>query len=61
MAKKQEAVAETFRRIYSLEGVDECQRIIANVKEIFGRIGVKCQITSRIKGPISILNKYNSN
>lgn len=61
MAKKHEAVAETFRRIYSLEGVDECQRIIANVKEIFGRIGVKCQITSRIKGPISILNKYNSN
>ncbi len=58
--KNKEVIARIFRKIYSPDGRAECERIVANIKEIFERMGIPCQITSRIKAPISILKKYNS-
>ncbi len=57
---KDKVLREAFNRIYGKEGQDKCEAIIADIKDIFGTIGVKCNITSRVKAPISILNKYNS-
>lgn len=60
MNQYKSVVVETFEKLYSPEGLENCERIIANVKAIFEKVGVKSTITSRIKGPTSILKKLQT-
>lgn len=57
-----EVLKEMFNKLYSLENRKEIERIILNLKsDIENQAGVNAFVTGRIKQPISILKKFQTN
>lgn len=59
--RKIEVVQEMFKNLYSNENRESIELLIANIKSDIENIpGVDGFITSRVKGPLSILHKYDT-
>ena len=59
--KKPVIISEMFKNLYGSEGRKELEFMAANMKAEFEKLnGVECFVTSRVKAPVSILQKYDT-
>ena len=59
--KKPFIISEMFKNLYGSEGRKELEFMAANMKAEFEKLnGVECFVTSRVKAPVSILQKYDT-